>query len=445
MTNTQLQEPGDISRNVSLTALGNLAYPVVAFATAPILAWVLGADGRGELAAATAPLMLLISVAAFGIPESVSYHTASRLIPVRISLPRALVLLWCTGSGAIGLTWMVSPLLAAQNDELATLILVAASALPFSLSVSALRGVAAGMHEWRRVNTEKYLTASARLLGISIPAVTDSLTLPLAVIVMAYSPIVGGFAYVGMRSKDQVPEGVTNTGPTTKLLKYSVHVWIGAMSGVLLMRMDQLIMLPLAGAVQLGMYAVAVNVAELLLIVNNAVRDVMFSADAADRNDDRIHRAARFNLIVTAAVAVPIAATAPWWFPFVFGPSFRDAIPVVEVLILATVLGIPGSVAGSALSARGRPGLRSKSLIIASGINLLGIVILVPAMGAMGAAFATLVGNVVASNLNIYWLAKYFGVASIGFYRIQRTDFVFIARSLRRRLSQKGPGNDQTR
>ncbi|MDK1360187.1 oligosaccharide flippase family protein [Arthrobacter sp. zg-Y1219] len=432
MTNTSLQEPSDISKNVSLTALGNLAYPAVAFATAPILAWVLGADGRGELAAATAPLMLLISVAAFGLPESISYHTASRLIPVRLSLPRALIVLWCTGTGAIGLTWMVAPLLAAQDNELAFLILIAACALPFSLSVSALRGVAAGMHEWRRVNVEKYVTASVRLLGISVPALMGSLTLPVAVVVMAYSPILGGLAYAGLKTKNKMSAGQSHTAPTAKLLKYSAHVWIGAMSGVLLMRMDQLVMLPLAGAVQLGMYAVAVNVAELLLIVNNAVRDVMFSADAADRNDDRIHRAARFNLIVTAAISIPIAATAPWWFPFIFGPSFRDAIPVVEVLILATVAGIPGSVAGSALSARGRPGLRSKSLIIASVINIVGILLLVPQLGAMGAAYATLIGNVVASNLNIFWLSKHFRVASIGFYKIQRSDFVFIGRALMR-------------
>lgn len=434
MTNTSLQEPGDISKNVSLTALGNLAYPAVAFATAPILAWVLGADGRGELAAATAPLMLLISVAAFGLPESVSYHTASRLMPVRLSLPRALALLWCTGTCAIGLTWLVAPLLAAQDHDLALLILIAACALPFSLSVSALRGVAAGMHEWRRVNVEKYLTASARLLGISVPALMGSLTLPIAVVVMAYSPIIGGLAYAGLRTKDRTSSGNSVTAPTSKLLKYSAHVWIGAMSGVLLMRMDQLVMLPLAGAVQLGMYAVAVNVAELLLIVNNAVRDVMFSADAADRNDDRIHRAARFNLIITAAIAIPIAATAPWWFTLIFGPGFVGAIPVVEVLILATVAGIPGSVAGSALSARGRPGLRSKSLIIASVINLLGIVLFVPQWGAMGAAYATLIGNVVASNLNIFWLSKHFHVSTVDFYKIQSADLIFIWRALKRRL-----------
>lgn len=435
MTKSAIHDPGDISRNVSLTTVGNLAFPIVAFATAPILAWVLGVGGRGELAAATAPLMLLVSVAAFGIPESLSYHTASRLLPPRVSLLRAIPLLWGTGAVAVLLTWIFAPALADQEDDLAFMIIVAACALPFSLSVAALRGVAGGMHQWKRVNLEKYLTASFRLLGIAVPALLDSLTLMVAVVVMAYSPLVGGFAYLGLRFRGLL--GKSKPRPTAQLLRYSAHVWIGAMSGVLLMRMDQLLMLPLAGAVQLGLYAVAVNVAELLLVLNNAVRDVLFSADAAQRNDDRIHRAARFNLIVTTAVATPIALTAPWWFPIIFGESFRTALPVVEILIVATVLGIPGSVAGSALSARGRPGLRSRSLIVASLVNLAGILVLVPQFGAVGAACATLVGNLVSSNLNILWLSKHLGVRPKGFYRIEKSDFVYIAGIAKRYLPKR--------
>lgn len=427
MTKTTVAGAGDLSRNVSFTAIGNLAFPIAAFVTAPVLAWQLGANGRGELAAAIAPLMLLVSVAALGIPESVSYHTASRLLPYKKSLPRALVLLWLTGIIAIALTWMAAPLLSGGDHEVASLIVLAAAALPLSLSVAVLRGVSVGLHDWKRVNFEKYLTASVRLIGITSTALMGTLSLPVAVVIMAYSPIIGGVAYFGLKDT-LVQTGSTESErkPTRLLLRYSFNVWIGAMSGVLLMRMDQLLLLPMAGAVQLGMYAVAVNVAELLLVANNAVRDVMFSADAANRDDHRLHRAARLSLLVTLFVAIPTAVSAPLWFPMLFGKEFTDALPIVAVLICAIVVGVPGSVAGSALSARGRPGLRSKSLIIASIINVFGLVILVPAVGAIGAAYATFVGNLVSSNLNILWLARHFGVRPGGFYKISKSDFVFL-------------------
>ncbi|KAD3515260.1 oligosaccharide flippase family protein [Arthrobacter yangruifuii] len=431
MTKVVAQGPDGIFHNISLTAVGNLAFPVAAFVTAPVLAWQLGANGRGELAAAIAPLMLLVSVAALGMPESLSYHTAARLMPYKKSLPTALVLLWITGSAGIALTWVAAPVLSAGNHHVAVLTIIAAGALPLSLSVAALRGVAIGLHKWKRVNAEKYITASVRLVAIVACALSGNLSLVVAVAVMAYSPVIGGLAYLGLKN-DSACNTYHKDGkrPVARLLNYSLSVWVGAMSGVLLMRIDQILLLPMAGAVQLGMYAVSVNVAELLLVVNNAVRDVMFSADAANRNDDRIHRAGRLSLIVTTVVALPTALTSPLWFPMLFGEEFSEALPIVIVLIIAIVVGVPGSVAGSALSARGRPGLRSRSLIVASIINVAVLVLLVPVMGALGAAYATLIGNLVSSNLNILWLSKHFQVKALGFYRFSRVDFVFLGEKM---------------
>lgn len=433
MTGTITNGSGDVSKSISLTTIGNLAFPLAAFITAPILAWHLGVSGRGELAAATAPLMLLVSVASFGLPESLAYHTARRLLPARVSLSRALGLLWVAGLMAVLGTWYMAPILSNGDAQVAVLIVIAAMALPISLSVAAVRGIAIGNHRWQMVNGEKYLTATVRLVGVVATALTDTLSLPVAVGLMAFSPVVGGLAYCGLKLKESDSAmSSTSKRPTRMLTGYSVQVWIGAMSGVLLMRMDQLLLMPLAGAVQLGIYAVAVNVAELMLVVNNAFRDVMFSADAARRDDHRLHRAARLSLLITGLVALPVGASAHLWFPLIFGEEFREALPVVLVLLIATVVGVPGSIAGSALSARGRPGLRSRSLIVASIVNIIGLVLMVPSIGAMGAAYATLLGNLVSSNLNILWLSNRFGVRASGFYALKLSDFVFLGKTVRK-------------
>jgi Na+-driven multidrug efflux pump len=62
-------------------------------------------------------------------------------------------------------------------------------------------------------------------------------------------------------------------------------------------------------------------------------------------------------------------------------------------------------------------------------------------LGAMGAALATLAGNVLSSNLNLVFLWRVFGINPLAFYGLRRTDLATLARYLRRitdRLARRG-------
>ncbi|WP_457819811.1 hypothetical protein, partial [Staphylococcus aureus] len=78
----------------------------------------------------------------------------------------------------------------------------------------------------------------------------------------------------------------------------------------------------LGGAAQLGLYAVAVNVSEVPLIINSATREVMFSSDAAQRDNARAGLAARATFIACLLCAIVVLAPIGWWLPLVFGVEF---------------------------------------------------------------------------------------------------------------------------
>jgi O-antigen/teichoic acid export membrane protein len=221
------------------------------------------------------------------------------------------------------------------------------------------------------------------------------------------------------------------------LLNYGVRIWVGSLSGILLSRLDQVLMTPFAGTYQLGLYVVAVSVSELPLIINQAVRDVTFVTDAADSVDARLSSSARISTFLCATAALFLGVTMLWWIPFLFGDGFRPSIPVAAVLLAAVVLGTPGSIAGSGLSARGRPGLRSISLLVACLVNIAMLILLAPTLGAMGAALATLVGNVLSSNLNLVFLYRTFGINPLQFYGLRRHDFTTLARFIKRMTARR--------
>jgi O-antigen/teichoic acid export membrane protein len=186
-------------------------------------------------------------------------------------------------------------------------------------------------------------------------------------------------------------------------------------------------MTPLSSAYQLGLYVVAVNVSELPLIINRAVRDVTFVTDAHESVDTRLAASARISTAACTIAGLGLGLTMMWWLPALFGQEFAGSVPIAAVLLAGVIIGTPGSIAGAGLSARGRPGLRSISLVIACVGNVLLLLVLVPTWGAMGAAWATCAGYIATSLLNLFFLKRLFGIPMRSFYGVRRSDLTVLA------------------
>lgn len=417
--------------------LGNVFPPIVAIATAPILAQALGVVGRGETAAAVAPLMLALAASTFGLTDATVHAVARRPNATLWVLRRASLLIVASGAVATTVILLLTGPLSGGNARIVdNMILASVSIIP-SLITSVLRSAAMGLHRWWDVTISRTADSALRLIAISGLAIAGQLTVSTATIVIAFAPVLGGLTllrvFLHLPRPQERDEGVAGYRP---LASFGAKVWIGAASGVLLSRIDQVLMVPLAGATALGLYVVAVSISEVPLVANSAVREVIFASEAGNSDDARVGLASRLSTFVTAGLALMIGVSMPLWLGALFGDEFEAAMPVAILLLIAVTAGNPGSVAGAALSARGHPGLRSLSLIIAFVVNLVLLVLLVPDYGAVGAAVATLVGNLVASNGNIYFLWRRFGISPLVFYALRITDIRMLFVAVRRLLGR---------
>jgi len=415
---------------MAMTALGNAVTPIAALVTLPILSYTLGVTGRGEIAAATAPLLLAVTAATFGIPEAVAYLVAKAPSALPGVARRGTWLILLTGVLATGVCVLASNLLASGDPALGRLIVVASLAVVPTGGVLILRACAAGLQRWRLVAVEQALTALLRLGGVAGLALAGRLTPLSAVVVIAVTPVLGGLAYLPLRGhhrRPALPPADPVSTSTRQIVSYGSRIWIGSLTGVLLARLDQTIMTPLAGTYQLGLYAVAASVGDAALILHSAVRDVTFTADAARKDDQRLSASARISGFLSIAVALILAAMVPIGVPLVFGPDFAPAIDATFLMLAAVVVVAPGSIAGAGLSARGHPGLRSVALLVACVVNVLVLLALVPVLGATGAAVATLAGNLIASQLNIAFLVRRSAIPARQFYGLRRTDIAIMS------------------
>jgi O-antigen/teichoic acid export membrane protein len=407
-----------------VNAVGNIFPPLAVLLMSPILAQQLGVAGRGELAAATAPYLLAVAIASLGLPDAIVQSVASGLRLGRASWLSVSALTIVSGLIASAVIALAAPLLAQGGaDIVVSLIVVAGAATLPSLGVALLRGMASGVHAWRLVSAERIANGSIKILGTFALVASGNMTLTSTTVLIAYSPVAAGLVYLVLPAVyKKAPEAVRVRPSAT--LSYGMKAWLGSSAGILMLRLSQLLVMPLSNSTQLGLYAVAVNVSEVPLIANSAIREVMFSADAAGRDDQKLTQTARISFIVCAATALPILVTMVWWLPFLFGEEFVPAVPSIILSAVAVLVGVPGSIAGSSLAARGHPSLRSLSITFGCIANVALVFALVPLLGAVGASLATLVGNLISSNSCIIYANRRFGMKAVDFYAIRSTDFV---------------------
>lgn len=439
-----MSENTSFRRAVLLSSATSFLVPLVGLMIAPILTHALGVQGRGEVAAAIAPYSLIVAVATLGLPQALTYHLAKRPDLTRRALANTTAVTLAVGVCCLGvMVWLVTPL-SGGDPELADLIMLASvCALP-ALVLNLLRGAAIGRQMWSSVAGESALNSTLRLAALGGLALSGLLDVRLAVVVTVVGPVVASIVYWRLARRPNEPvEGAPVARPTRQLLSYGSRTWLGAVASMLTARLSQLLVTPLSDVGQLGLFVVAVTIADVPFLVTSGIRDAIFGVSSRRADPERLATSSRVVTLVGLLGSGAIAATLPLWIRTVFGSEFGAAIPAAIVLLAAAVVNMPGLIAGVGLGAWGRPGLRSWVFVATLATNLAGVLALVPIAGAVGAAFAALISGTVMSSLAVLFTARVVGLPAHAFVIPRAADLRLLVaeagrlvRQLRRRVKR---------
>jgi O-antigen/teichoic acid export membrane protein len=413
---------------VILTSAANIAVPLAAFMSAPLLARALTVEERGQVAAVTAAVQLTVALFAVGLPDAATYFAArSARGPSRRGFHLAIAF------GAVGSValFLAAPLVAPDDIAIQGYVRAAAFAVLPTLVLMVVRGTALGDQRWAVHLADNLLGPFCRLVTLAVLLGFGVLTPLTATLVLVTTGFIGLLVYAPRRPQTRPPLQHVPATQRESVLKFGVGVWIGSLSGVFLSTLDQVLMTSLSTAYQLGLYAVAVSVSQVVLVFNTSLRSVVLSVESRQGDDDRLAATARISTLLTVALSLLVALAAPFVVPALFGREYQGAVILVEILLLSTILGNPGSVAGMGLMARGKPAARSWSLLAAAVVNVTLVLIFVPAGGAVAAAWATVAAGAIAGNLNILFLRLGYQVPMRQFYGIRTADLVELRRHAR--------------
>jgi O-antigen/teichoic acid export membrane protein len=376
----------------ALLVLGRTISAALSLATAPIVARAIGPDGRGETAAAIALFVIVPVLLAMGLPLEVRrlaatsdghaiLRTARRLVGFStfFAIPLA-ALSWFT----IFATFELDARFAAAAGLLLS-PLAASWALDVGMLVAHRRYRAVFAMQVIQPMIYLVLVSGAWVLGIA--SVSSVLT---SNVIGSVATFALGLALVRVRWSGETYSMVLTA---RNGLKYFGSAIAEAASS----KLDQVIALPLIGAFQAGIYSVAATVAAVPLAIGQALGASYFTSIARAAGDDRRAvqgQAARAG-IAAGLLVYPVGVAASVAFiPIIFGNAFVDAVPVAVVSLIGSSAMIASFIVSMALAADSKGIRMSVAQVVSLALGVVGLLVLGPWIGAIGAAAASTISYV---------------------------------------------------
>lgn len=204
----------------------------------------------------------------------------------------------------------------------------------------------------------------------------------------------------------------TLRGHVREILRFCVMTNLTGCSRVLTGRADRLVLGLLATPGVVGVYDVARTIAAQLHDLAGSLQMAIFpemSLLAAAGDHGRLKRLQRQVSIVIGAVVVPgCVATmfaAPWILPWIFGQEFAGSAGLLQILVWQ-LLWLPVVWIPSYLLVIGRAGTLTALTWIDAALFMAMLAVLVPALGATGAAWAMTARSIIWIGLMVLTLRR---------------------------------------
>jgi O-antigen/teichoic acid export membrane protein len=365
-------------------------------ATGIIAARALGPSGRGDLAAIIVPLSMAPYALSFGLTTFASRGAAAGR-PLGLVLGTAGAMAFTIGCVAVPAGVALAHVLARDHDGVLTVLVVGFALLPVTLVSNVLADTGLGLQRWGSVTAQRLIPMVTALVGYVALVALDRFTAASAgaVVLAGGLASVLPFAPVARRARPLKFEVTV----ARAAIRFGTRALPITVSQLLNHRLDQFLMVGLVSRRQLGLYAVAVTVSSLAGMLANAMNTVLYPKFAAGE-DLGVARSLRRGLFAVACIAIATAIVSPVVLPAAFGSAFTDALPMVLILLAASVP-LAGVTILSAIFTAGRRILAAGlSEIGALVLTIVGLLLLLPPLGGVGAAIVSLV----AYSANFAWL-----------------------------------------
>lgn len=402
-----------VIRNFLAVGSGEVVGRLVAFVAYLFLARTLGPESYGVIAFAAGVTLYLSKFADFAIeavgsseiakdPRAIG-HIAGAVLSARLVVAAGLILL-----SALPI-WLIMP-----DPDRGVLLLYLLTLLPVALST-----------KWIHMGLEQALPVGAwRIVGdlifgaLVVGFVRDPSDMWIVPLAITLGEGVGNTAlYLRLKLEGRGLALVWDPSVAIPIFKRAAPLMGQILMGLLLYNMDVIFLRVLIDSEAVGHYAAAYMLISFLANIGMVyglsllpalAKETQADAEQSDRfvTIEMYHTALAHVFAVTMPVAVGGLFVSYGIITVGFGDAYGPSITALLVLLWVIPVAVFRNVPWSALIARDRQDLLMRSTLFAVVVNIVLNLILIPQIGMIGAALATLAAEPVAGGLMLFYAQK---------------------------------------
>jgi len=366
--------------------------------TGLVSAALLGASGRGILAALLTGPAFLSGLCCLGLHAALIYRMKEQPEEAGRFLGTSFILSLLFGSAGVAIGWVAAPLWLQHYDAntlwLGRMLLFA---LPLTMASWTMSGAAEAQGWFTFASGTLYVQNFGVLVLLGLLGLFGWIT-PSTAALAYLAPTIPVFVLFLVRMLPRMRADFRfSPRHAEQLIRYGIRLYGVDLLSTFLQYSDQLIAVALLPAHLVGAYAVAQSVARLPNVVATGVSVVLFPSVAARSQVHVMEKVAlsyRLVTIVSAAAATLLAAAGPTLLLLIYGQSFAPSITPLRILLVATVISNGTAILYQAYAASGRPGFVTLCEGIGLAMSLPLMATLAHTHAAIGVAIAVLAGAV---------------------------------------------------
>ncbi|HEV7745550.1 MAG TPA: oligosaccharide flippase family protein [Pyrinomonadaceae bacterium] len=400
-----------LQRNIKLVFSTNALMLSSGVVTSLLSAWALGPSGRGDLMVVLMWPAIFSMVAQIGLPQAYRFWIAKRPECASALFANSVIFTLVMGLLTLGLAELIIPhLIGDRSPEVLRLTRIYLLVIPVHLLTDLTRGMLEGARRFKWVGALRLILFGVQLASYIVLWLMGRLTVASASYTMLAS--LGASLIVSLIAiwSELRPKWEPSLGELKTTLRYGVRDYPGILTEFVNWRLDLMMLVGMASSGALGLYVVALRLADITSTLAGSVGDALLPEVAASTNTSEatlvVTKSLRLTLCAHLLILVPLWIAAPYILRFAYGDNFVEVTNVLRLLMFASVVWSGGAIVISGLNGLGHPGLSATARIAAALVMVVALITLLPRRGIQGAALSSIAGYSVMFLVALFWLLK---------------------------------------
>ncbi len=426
-----------LSNNIIRQFLVQVTGLISGFVVSVLTARILGADGRGDFALLLNTSNFLVLLLGMNLSPAIVHAISSNRTPLRqtvnsISLVIIILVLACL------LTLLFFPfkkfdfLLPESRNPFYTKVVLLVMFITSTTGIlinSFLNG-----KKLFREQQKLYIFFVPVILAMYITLYSTHSKLSFSsfiiyYVVITFLQILGAYYLYARYMRPPFKFVFLNTGQLKYILAYSLTAYIANLFQFLSYRMDFWFVKYYNGSEQLGIYSLAVSLAQMLWLLPQAIATIFLAYSGSGNHDTVVNQT---NALTRIALSVLLVAggvlflVMGFMIPFFYGNEFSNAVFLFRVLLLGIIPFSITTIIASYFGGKGQVRINMYGGIIGFIFCLCFDIILIPVYGNKGAAIATVISYCVSTIYTIYVYIKASDSSLRQLFVLNKQDIIFL-------------------